>query len=96
MTWLFWIREEANNPGVNEHYLMMVGAEIRRTRVKKPNDVQLQDMRVDFEYNDLLGNQAENGSQKEYTAEELKEYSDWLKQAMLARWKAKPSENHDI
>ena len=78
---MFWLREEKNNPGVLEHYLMMVGAEVRRTRVKNPKEVSLQDLRVEFEWQDTPE------QQQDVSPEELHEYSNWLKQAMLARWK---------
>jgi len=83
LTWLYWLREEKNNPGINEHYLMMVGAEIRRSRTKNPKEVKLEDMRLEFSF---AGPEEQEGM----TLEEQKTYSDWLKQAYLARWKTKP------
>jgi hypothetical protein len=84
LTTLWWMADDLNNPGRLEYYMMMIGAEVRRGHVKHPKKVQLEDMRVRFKRSET------DDGQEEWTAEELKTYSDWLKQIYLARWSAKP------
>ena len=47
-TRLEWLNRQWNNPSLVCHYLMMVGAEVRRVLSKKPNEIQLDDLRLKF------------------------------------------------
>ena len=43
---MVWIDGEMDRPSREDWYLMQVAAEMRRTRVKSPQDVKLADMRL--------------------------------------------------
>lgn len=45
-TRLVWIEGELERPSRSDWYAMQVAAEVRRTRVKCPNNVKLSDMKL--------------------------------------------------
>lgn len=46
--WVAWLDMQLDNPGLTEHYLMLVAAEVRRGYVKNPRRVRLSHMRLAF------------------------------------------------
>lgn len=44
-----WLELRANNPGILEHYLMVIAAEVRRVLSSKPQDISLKDFKLKFE-----------------------------------------------
>ncbi len=47
-TWNAWLDQQWNKPTLTDHYLMEVGAEVRRGWVKDPHKVKIEDMRLTF------------------------------------------------
>ena len=48
LAWLEWLQEEQNNPSASDYYLMSIAAEVRRSVVKQPSSVKLDDFRIQF------------------------------------------------
>lgn len=46
--WVAWLDMQYDSPGLVEHYLMLVAAEVRRGYVKNPRRVRLSHMRLSF------------------------------------------------
>lgn len=54
-SWMHRLEQRWNEPTITEHYLMQVAAEIRRTRMKNPGRVKLDDLKIPFTKVDELG-----------------------------------------
>lgn len=74
-----WLKHRYNQPSLTELHLMSIATEVRRGYAKNPRQVLLKDLQLEFKFD----NQSDLG---DMTQEELKEWSDWMKQAYLARW----------
>lgn len=44
-----WMDEQWNRPGLTEHYLMMVGKEVRGILAKDPNSIKLDHLKLTFD-----------------------------------------------
>lgn len=49
LVWMRFLENQTNLPSTELYYLMQIAAEIRRTRVKHPEQVKLDDMKIPFE-----------------------------------------------
>jgi len=47
-TWLYWLRDQWNQPSLTDHYLMNLMAEVRRIFAKNPRQVKAEDFKLKF------------------------------------------------
>lgn len=65
---------------------MSIATEVRRGYAKHAGRVKLRDLQLEFQF------QKPEQEEDVWTEEEAKTYSNWLKQAYLARWKTQRPE----
>lgn len=53
VTWQVWLLLQLNHPGLTEHYLMLIAAEIRRVLHKRPRSVKQEHMLLKFDLGPL-------------------------------------------
>ena len=47
-TWIEWLDSQWNEPSLTDHYLMQIATEVRRVLSKNPNDIKLDDFKIEF------------------------------------------------
>lgn len=46
--WIYWLIDEWNRPTRSDHYLMMIGQEVRRVLAKKKRSIKLEHFRLNW------------------------------------------------